>query len=319
MESAGIDVLWIGEAYGFDATSLLGYLAASTKRVQLGSAIFPIFSRSPALMAMTAAGLDFASAGRFILGLGSSGPQVVRGWHGVDYDRPLARTRDAIEVCRLIWRREKLEYQGATLEVPLAGERPLKLVDHPVRSEIPIYLAALGPKNVALTAELANGWLPLFFHPDKAEVWKNDLAEGIAARSTDLGVLEVVAGGRIALCSETDAKAERDVERRRVALYVGGMGSRSRNFYNDLFSRYGYEAEAKAIQDLYLSGRKKEAEERVPSEFLRATSLLGDEGYVRERVQAYRDAGVTCLNIDIPEFVEEPATLVEKLRSWVDA
>jgi len=321
METAGIDTLWIGEAYGFDAVSMLGYLAGRTTRVGLGAAILPVFSRSPALVAMTAAGLDFVSSGRFILGLGASGPQVVTDWHGVPYDRPLARTRETIEVCRKVWTRQRLEYEGETLQVPLRGSggdggaRSLKLIDHPVRSEIPIYVAALGPKNVALAAEFAEGWIPLFFLPDSASVWGEALADGARKRNAGLAPLEVVAGGPVAICDEDEARRIRDALRPRVALYVGGMGPPGQNFYNDLFRRYGYESEATAIQKLYLSGHKKEAEALIPEDFLRATSMVGDEGRVRERIEAFRAAGVTCLDIELPGRQAEPG-VVEKIRDW---
>jgi F420-dependent oxidoreductase-like protein len=316
MESAGIDILWVGEAYGFDAVSMLGFLAGRTSTVQLGSAILPVFSRSPALTAMTAAGLDFASSGRFILGLGASGPQVVQGWHGVPYDRPLLRTRETIDVCRLVWARERLHYDGETVRVPSDEGRPLKLLNQPLRPDIPIYIAALGAKNVALTAELAQGWLPIFFHPDKFDVWASSLSEGRARRDPGMGPLEIVAGGPVSLCDSFEAERRRDAERPHVALYVGGMGTVGHNFYNDLFVRYGYEEAAREIQELYLSGRREEAAALVPSEYLEATSLVGDEGFVRDRIAAYGAAGVTCLNIEIPDAVDDPIGLVEKLRSW---
>jgi len=324
MESAGLDVLWTGEAYGFDAVSMLGFLAGRTRTMQLGSAILPVFSRSPALTAMTAAGLDFVSSGRFILGLGASGPQVVRSWHGVPYDRPLARTRETIEVCRMVWAREKLDYQGATFQVPMAAssesvvDRPLKLINRPLRPDIPIYVAALGPKNVALTGELADGWLPIFFHPDKQDVWADALAMGRAQRDPGLAPLEIVAGGPVCICDDHEAERQRDAERPHVALYVGGMGSVGRNFYNDLFTRYGYEEEARKIQDLYLAGNREEAAALVPAEYLRSTSMIGDEGFVRDRIEAYRAAGVTCLNIELHEGLEDAVGVVEKLLSWAD-
>jgi F420-dependent oxidoreductase-like protein len=323
MESAGIDILWAGEAYGFDAVSMLGFLAGRTSTIQLGSAILPVFARSPAMTAMTAAGLDSVSSGRFILGLGASGPQVVRGWHGVPYDRPLARTRETIDVCRMVWAREKLQYQGTTFQVPGGSDegtdRPLKLMDRPVRPDIPIYVAALGPKNIAMTAELADGWLPIFFHPDKVDVWASRLAEGERHRDPVRGPLQVVAGGRVAICDEQEAERLRDAERHHVALYVGGMGSVGNNFYNDLFVRYGFEEEAQEIQRLYLSGQRDEAAALVPSAYLRSTCLVGDEGFVRDRFEAYRAAGVTCLNVEIPQGLEDPIGLVDKLRSWSDA
>jgi F420-dependent oxidoreductase-like protein len=316
MESAGIDVLWVGEAYGFDAVSMLGFLAGRTRRVQLGSAILPVFSRSPALTAMTAAGLDFVTSGRFILGLGASGPQVVRGWHGVPYDRPLLRTRETIDVCRMVWAREKLDYQGETVRVPGGDGRPLKLLNQPLRPDIPIYIAALGAKNVGLTAELAQGWLPIFFHPDKHDVWAPSLSEGASRRDRGMGPLEIVAGGPVSICDDVEAERIRDAERPHVALYVGGMGSAGQNFYNDLFVRYGYEDEARRIQELYLSGQKKEAEAIVPADYLSSTLLVGDEGLVRDRIEAYKAAGVTCLNIEIPASVDDPVALVQTLRSW---
>lgn len=326
MESAGMDVLWVGEAYGFDAVSMLGYLAAKTTNVQLGTGILPVFSRSPALTAMTAAGLDFMSSGRFILGLGASGPQVVRGWYGVPYDRPLARTREIIEVCRTVWAGQKLDFAGETFQVPApagGGEprsRPLKMLNRPFRAGIPIYVAALGPKNVSLAAQLAEGWMPFFFHPDRADVWSEALGAGKAARDPEQPALEIVAGGPVAICDESDAERMRDAERAHVALYVGGMGSAKSNFYNDLFVRYGYEAEAERIQSLYLSGAKTEAEALVPSDYLRATSLVGDEGHIRDRIAAYRTAGVTCLNLDLPRRTsdDDAVKLVEKVRSWCD-
>jgi F420-dependent oxidoreductase-like protein len=319
METAGIDVLWIGEAYGFDAVSLLGLLAGRTSRVQLGSAILPVFSRSPALTAMTAAGLDFVSSGRFILGLGASGPQVVQGWHGAAYDRPLLRTRETIDVCRLVWAREKLQYDGKTIALPGGGGRPLKLLNQPVRSDIPIYIAALGTKNVALTAEVAQGWLPIFFHPDKHDVWGPSLAEGTSRRNAALGPLEIVAGGPVSICDEGEADRLRDAERAHVALYVGGMGSVGHNFYNDLFVKYGYEEHARGIQELYLSGKRAEAEALVPADYLRSTLLVGDEDHIRGRLEAYRAAGVTCLNIEIPDSVDDPAALVRTMREWTGA
>jgi len=212
-----------------------------------------------------------------VLGLGASGPQVIEGWHGVPYDRPLARTREIVDICRQVWRRERLTNDGPLYPLPLPeGQctglgKPLKLINRPVRPNIPIYLASLGPKNVELTAEVAEGWLPIFFHPEKAEqVWGESLAAGAAKRSADLPPLETIAGGTLAFCDdEAQAEALRDATRPLVALYVGGMGARGRNFYNDIFVRYGYEAEAARIQDAYLDHRRDEAAALVPAEFLR--------------------------------------------------
>jgi F420-dependent oxidoreductase-like protein len=320
-ESAGVDVVWTTEAYGFDAVSLLGAIAVSTSRIQLASGILPIYSRTPALTAMTAAGLDALSAGRFILGIGASGPQVIEGWHGVPYDRPIQSTREVIEICRKVWRRDRLEHDGTMYQLPLGKGRgigqgkPLKLINTPVRERIPIYVAGLGPQNVRMTAEVADGWIPLLFHPDRAAaVWSSELRVGLERRSADLAPLEIAAGGPLCICDDDQAQKLRDLERPRVALYVGGMGSVDKNFYNQLFARMGYEAEAAAIQRAYLAGRKNEAEALIPDNYLAAVSLVGDEGYVKERVAAYAAAGVTCLTIK--SLDENPMPLVDKLRSW---
>ncbi|MCZ7531302.1 MAG: LLM class F420-dependent oxidoreductase [Acidimicrobiia bacterium] len=322
LESAGIDMIWVAELYSFDAVSILGYLAAQTSRAELASGIFPIYSRTPTLTAMTAAGLDAVSEGRFILGLGASGPQVIEGWHGVPYDKPLTRTREVIDICRQVWTRERVTYDGDVYQLPLPKDqgtglgKALKLVNHPVRDRIPVYLASLGHKNVALTAEIADGWLPVFFHPEKADdVWGADLRAGGAKRSSDLDPLEVVAGGAVAICDADTATMVRDGGRFMTALYVGGMGAKGKNFYNDVFCRYGYEAEAEQIQDLYLSGKKKEAEALVPDEFLAATTLAGDEGAVKERIEAFREAGVARLNVQA--VGGDRLRVIEKIREWV--
>ena len=322
LESAGLDVAWVAEAYSFDAVSYLGYLAAKTSTVQLGAGILPLYTRTPTLLAMTAAGIDALSGGRFILGLGASGPQVIEGFHGVRYDRPLARTREIVDICRQVWRREdKLVHDGPLYHVPLAeGEgtglgKPLKIINHPVRAEIPVFVASLGEKNVELTAEIADGWLPLFFVPDKANaVFGPSLRAGQARRDPSLGTLDICAGGLVAIGEEHDVASVRDLARPTVALYVGGMGARGQNFYNALVQRYGYEEAAAEIQDLYLAGRKQEAEAAVPAELLELTSLVGPESYIKERLAAYREAGVTMLNV-IP-VGPSPTDIVEKLKTW---
>ncbi|GAA0452313.1 LLM class F420-dependent oxidoreductase [Actinoplanes capillaceus] len=296
-ERAGLDILWVAEAYGFDAPTIMGYLAAKTERVQIGSAILPIYSRTPALLAQTAAGLDAMSGGRAVLGLGASGPQVVEGWHGVPYDKPIGRTREIIEICRAIWRREVIEHDGL-YRMPLPGGlgKPLKILTHPVRDRIPVYVASLGAANVRMTAEIADGWLPFLYIPERAaDVWGKALTEGAARRSADLAPLEVVAGGPLAIGD--DVTGLRDLARPIVALYVGGMGAKGRNFYHDVVSRYGFEAAADRIQELYLSGHKQEAAAAVPDELLELTSLIGPESYVRDRIAAYKEAGVTVLNV----------------------
>ncbi|QGG93697.1 LLM class F420-dependent oxidoreductase [Actinomarinicola tropica] len=322
-EKAGVDMVWVAEAYGNDAPTLMGYIAAKTERIEIASGILPIYTRTPTLLAMTAAGLDEISGGRAVLGLGASGPQVIEGFHGIPYDRPLQRTREIIDICRMVWRRERLEYDGKAYHLPLPeGQgtglgKALKIITHPQRADIPIYVASLGPKNVQMTAELADGWLPIFYNPHKAnDVWGDDLAAGFAKRSSDLGPLQIVAGGAIGFGDEETAKKVRDANRPMVALYVGGMGARDKNFYNDLFCRYGYEAEAKEIQDLYLSGKKDEAAAAIPDDFLRASSLFGDEGFVREQVQAYKDAGVTALSV--APIGDDPIGVLEKVKAWAD-
>jgi F420-dependent oxidoreductase-like protein len=318
-EKAGTDILWVAEAYGFDAATLMGYLAAQTRRAEIGSAILPIFSRTPALIAQTAAGLDAVSGGRAILGLGASGPQVVEGWHGVAYDRPLARTREVVDICRRVWRRETIAHDGV-YQLPLPpGQgtglgKPLKLLTRPVRDRIPIYIAALGEANVRMTAEIADGWMPALFIPERArDVWGDALAAGFAKRSPDLAPMEVVAGGPLAIGDGLEGF--RDLARPAIALYIGGMGAKGRNFYNDLACRYGYESEAAQVQDLYLTGRKAEAAAAIPAEFVELTSLVGTVDFVRRRVEAFAGAGVTVLNVT--PVGPEPAKDLALLREIV--
>jgi F420-dependent oxidoreductase-like protein len=301
-EKAGLGIVFVPEAYSYDAVSQLGFIAAKTERLQIASGILQIYSRTPALTAMTAAGLDYVSGGRFTLGIGASGPQVIEGWHGVPYDAPVGRTRELIEICRMVWRRERLSYAGRHYTIPLPPDqgtglgKPLKLINHPVRERIPIAVAAVGPKNVALAAELAEGWQPFFYLPEKAaEVWGGPVAEGTATRDPALGPLDVIAQAPLAIGD--DVTGLRDLARPFFALYIGGMGARGKNFYNALARRLGYEAEAERIQDAYLDGRKDEAAAMVPAELLEKTSLIGPEGYVRDRLAAWREAGVTTLTI----------------------
>lgn len=324
LETAGLDLVWVAEAYGFDGPSLMGYVAAKTTTVQIASGILPIYTRTPTLLAMTAAGVDALSDGRCQLGLGASGPQVIEGWHGVSYDAPLGRTREIIEICRKVWAREdRLTHRGRYYNMPLPeGQgtglgKPLKIIAHPVRNSIPIWVASLGPKNVQMTAEIANGWMPIFFDPAKArDVWGADLDAGAAKRDPSLGTLQITAGGLLAIGE--DVKGVLEFARPMVALYVGGMGAKGRNFYNDLMCRYGYEAEAETIQDLYLDGKKAEAAAAVPAEFLEAISLVGPESYVKERVAAFDAAGVTHLNvIPIPQPGQSAASVVSTVKEWI--
>jgi F420-dependent oxidoreductase-like protein len=299
-ERAGLDIVFVPEAYSFDAVSQLGFIAARTTRLEIASGILPIYSRTPALTAMTAAGLDFVSGGRFTLGLGTSGPQVIEGWHGVPYDAPVGRTRELVEICRMVWRRDRLDYQGKHYTLPYEGGtglgKPLKLINHPVRERIPIVIAALGPKNVALAAEVAEGWQPIFYFPEKAAIaWDAPLAEGKARRDPALGTLDVIASAPLAIGD--DVTGLRDLTRPVFALYIGGMGARGRNFYYDLACRFGYESEADTIQEAYLAGRKDEAAALVPADLVEKTALIGPAGYVAERLEAFRAAGVTTLNV----------------------
>jgi F420-dependent oxidoreductase-like protein len=321
MEDAGLDVIGVAEAYGTDAVSLLGSLAVRTTRVELMSQILPIYSRTPTLTAMTAAGLDYASEGRFLLGLGASGPQVIEGWHGVPYDAPLGRTREVVEICRKVWRRERLEHDGRYYRLPLPAEqgtglgKPLKLISHPVRDRIPVWLAALGDKNVELAAEIADGWIPFLYLPDRAHlVWGESLDRGRSKRDPALGPLQILAGGPMAIGREVTHL--RDRARPNIALYVGGMGARGKNFYNNVARRYGFEDEATRIQDLYLDGRKDEAAAAVPEAMLEGSSLIGDEGYVRDKLRAYAESGVTILQID--PVGADPIADVRRLRELVD-
>jgi F420-dependent oxidoreductase-like protein len=304
-ERAGLDIVWVPEAYSFDAVSQLGFLAARTSRVEIAAGVLQIYTRTPSLTAMTAAGLDFVSGGRFTLGLGASGPQVVEGFHGVRYDGPVARTREIVEICRQVWRRERVVHEGRYYRIPLPAEagtglgKPLKLINHPVRERIPIALAALGPRNVALAAEIAEGWLPILYVPERADlIWAQPLAEGRAKRDVALGPLDVVASASLCLTDDPDvARRALDGIRPFVALYAGGMGARGRNFYNDIVAGYGWEREARTIQDLYLDGKKDEAAAAVPEEMLPAMSLIGPRGHVAERLAAFAASGVTTLNV----------------------
>jgi F420-dependent oxidoreductase-like protein len=319
LEKAGLDTVWVAEVYGFDSPTLMGYLAAKTETVEIGSAILNIYSRTPALLAQTAAGLDNVSGGRAILGLGASGPQVIEGWHGVPYSKPLARTREVVDIVRRALRRETLTNDGI-IKLPLPADqgtglgKPLKMLTKPERPSVPIYVAALGQKNVAATAEYADGWLPFLYAPERAlEVWGEALAAGNAERQEGLAPLEIAAGGMVAVGD--DVKSLLDLARPMFALYIGGMGAKGKNFYNDLVSQYGFEAEAAKIQDLYLGGNKRDAEAVVPLELLEMCNLVGPESYVKERIAAFKESGVTSLQIT--PVADDPAALVRDLKEWV--
>jgi F420-dependent oxidoreductase-like protein len=292
-ERLGFDSVWVAEAWGTDAASVLGWLAARTETIELGSAIMQIPGRTPANAAMTAATLDLLSGGRFLLGLGTSGPQVVEGWHGQPWGKPLGKTREYVEIVRAALRRERLEHEGEHYRIPWDGPgatglgKPLKLMLRPLRSDIPIYLAALGPKNVALAAEIADGWLPIFVDPDHFD---DVFGPSLEAAPDDF---EIAATVSVAVGDDVDAL--RDVLRPHVALYVGGMGAKGRNFYNSLVRRYGWEAEAERIQELYLTGNQREAIAAVPDELVDAVSLVGPKERIAERLEAWRETPVTTL------------------------
>ncbi len=304
LEKVGADIALVAEAYSYDAISQLGYLAAKTSTIELGSGVVPIYVRTPTLLAMTAAGLDYVSDGRFRLGIGTSGPQVMEGFHGVPFDAPLGRTREVVDICRQVWRREKVNYEGKYYQIPLPSEgpgargtglgKPLRLINHPVREDIPITIAALGPKNVELTAEIAQGWQPVFFYPEKAdEVWGDALRAGYAKRDPALGPLDIMVSASLAIGEDLDDRLA--WAKPQLALYIGGMGARGKNFYHNLATRYGFGEVADHIQDLFLSGKKSEAIAAVPDELVRQVSLVGPRGFVQERLAAYKEAGVTTM------------------------
>jgi F420-dependent oxidoreductase-like protein len=321
LEKVGVDVALVAEAYSYDAVSQLGYLAAKTSTIELASGVFPIYSRTPSLLAMTAAGLDYVSDGRFRLGIGTSGPQVIEGFHGVPFDAPLGRTREVVDICRQVWRRERVQYDGRYYTIPLPPDRgsglgkPLQLINHPVRERIPITIAALGPKNVELTAEIAEGWQPGFVYPEQAQaVWGEALRAGFAKRDPALGPLDVMASASLAIGDDVEDRLA--WAKPTLALYIGGMGARGRNFYHDLATRYGFGEAANRVQDLYLAGRKAEAVDAVPDELVRNMSLVGPRGFVTERLATYADAGVTTLLVN-PLTVDrrEYLAFVEELQA----
>lgn len=294
-EETGYDSVWVAEAYGSDAPTVLATIAAKTERIRLGSAIMQIPARSAAMAAMTAATLDQLSDGRFTLGLGASGPQVSEGWHGVRFGRQLARTRDYVNVVRMALARERVEYHGETLELPLPDGpgKALKLTIAPAQERLPIVLAALGPKNVALAGEIADGWLPTFFSPEHVAMLREPLDEGIARAGRDAADVEIIP--QVGVCVDDDVDAARDMMRWILALYIGGMGSKQKNFYVDLVSRYGFEEEAREVQELYLSGQKTQAAQHLSADLIDATCICGPADHVARRFEDYARAGVAEL------------------------
>ena len=300
-ERLGFHSVWAAEAYGSDAVTPLAFVAARTERIRLGTAIMQMPARTPAMAAMTATTLDQLSGGRFLLGIGASGPQVVEGWHGVAYGKPLARAREYVAIVRAIWQREKpLDYRGEHYQIPYAGTdatglgKPLKSILHG-RADIPIYLAAIGPKNVALAAEITDGWLPVFFSPDRMGVYRSSLDSGFARAGGKKSLATFDVAPTVPIVLGDDVVACRNALKPNLALYIGGMGARGKNFYNDLARRYGYEADAVKIQDLFLGGKKAEAEAAVPDALVDEIALCGPRTRIRDRLAAYKQAGVTTL------------------------
>jgi F420-dependent oxidoreductase-like protein len=293
-ERLGFDSVWAAEAWGSDAVTPLAWIGASTSRIKIGSAVLQMPARTPANTAMTAATLDLLSGGRFLLGLGTSGPQVVEGWHGQPWAKPLSRTREYVDLVRRMLRRETIEHHGEHYDIPYRGAGasglgiPLKLMLRPVRSELPIYLAALGPKNVALAAEIADGWIPFLLSPDRFdEIFRPSLAAATGRKFEIAALVPAAVGDDVAAC--------RDSIRPLLALYVGGMGAPGQNFYNALVGRYGYEAEGARIQELYLAGKHREAAGAVPDELVDEVALVGPVPRIRDRLDAWRACGVTTL------------------------
>jgi len=323
LERAGLDLVWVPEAYSFDAISQVGYLAAKTSTIEIGTGIINVFSRTATAVAQTGAGCDFVSDGRFVLGLGASGPQVIEGFHGVPFDKPMPRIRDYIEVCRIAWRREKVAYDGSVVHVPLPeGEgtglgKPLKIINQPVRPDIPIFWASVKGLSVAETARIADGWLPIFYDPNKADgVWGEDLRRGLAKRDPALGTLQISAGGAVAIGDEyagDGADAVLDRLRPMYALYIGGMGAPGKNFYNDICKAYGYADAAVEIQNLYLRGQKDEAAAKVPRQLLVDTNLVGSAGDVAEAISARKAVGVTHLSVS--PMTPDPVATIGQLKS----
>jgi len=305
-ERLGYDSVWAAEAYGSDAATILGWIAGQTSRIKIGSAIFQMPARSPAMTAMTAATLDQLSDGRMLLGIGSSGPQVAEGWHGQRFGRQIQRTREYVTVVRKALARERLEFQGETIELPLPDGpgKALKLTIAPVQERIPIYLAAIGPNNTRLAGEVADGWIPTLFSPEHVAEFRPLLEEG-AARVAGKSLEGFDIAPTVNVFVTDDLEAARNATRPFLALYVGGMGSRDKNFYNQLVQRYGFEAAAKEVQDLYLEGKRDEAMAALPDELIDLVSLCGPKEVVRERLAVYREAGVGTLGITPLAFTKD--------------
>jgi F420-dependent oxidoreductase-like protein len=310
-EDLGFDSVWTAEAYGADAVTPLAWVAARTDRIRIGSAVFQMPARTPGMTAMTASTLDIMSNGRFLLGLGVSGPQVVEGWHGQPYRKPLGMTREYVAILRKMFARdEPVAVEGVHYQLPYMGEdasglgKPLKLMHKPKNPDLPIYIAAIGPRNVQLTAEIADGWLPVFLSPQRmSEVYGSNLAAGFELSGEDNKAERFDIAPTLGALVTDDLDSGRLSMKPFIALYIGGMGARNKNFYNDLARRYGYDQAAEQIQDLYLSGKKMEATMAVPDELVDELTLVGSRDRIADRLDAWRDAGVTTMIVnttDIP-------------------
>jgi len=323
LEAAGVDMVLIPEIYGFDQVSVLGFIAAKTERIELMTGIVNVYSRSPALIAQSAATVDALSGGRFTLGIGTSGAQVVEGWHGVPFKRPLGRTRDTVDICRKVWSGDKVTHDGKAVSLPLPADegtglgKPLKFMNRIARPDIPIVIASIGPKNVELTAEIADGWQPIHFVPDRFDrVWGEPLAAGRAKRPAGMAPLNIFGDAQLAIGEGEDVAGAREGARGYVGFYVGGMGAKSKNYYNDLFRRYGWEDEAEKIQDLFLGGQRAEAMAAVPDEYVDSANLIGTEAHIKERLGVYRDVGVTHLTVNATgsNALDDMAAV----KAWID-
>ncbi|MFN2465239.1 MAG: LLM class F420-dependent oxidoreductase [Candidatus Dormibacteria bacterium] len=295
-EKLGYEAVFVAEAYSYDAVSIMAALAVQTERIKIGAGILNVFSRSPALLAQSAGALDMLSNGRLILGLGTSGPQVVQGWHGVPFEKPLQRTREVVEIIRMALRRERLVYDGQTVTLDMG----LKLINHPVRCEVPILIASLGPRNLEMTGEIADGWMPTLFAPDHMDVFRPHLEAGLRKSGREWGALEVLPAVMTVLYEDVDTV--RQMAKPYLALYVGGMGSRDRNFYNHLVQRYGYVEEARRVQELYLGGDRAGAAAAIPDALVDQTSAIGSASRIREKFAELEASGVTMPVLGIMAF-----------------
>ena len=306
-ERLGYDSVWAAEAYGSDTATVLGWLAGQTSTIRLGSGIFQMPGRSAAMTAMTAATIDQISNGRMILGIGSSGPQVSEGWHGVRFGKQLARTRDYVAVLRMTLARERLEYSGETLELPLPDGpgKALKLTIGTVQDQVPIYIAAIGPKNTQLTGEIADGVIPTLFSPEHVAVMRDELQIGVDRAGNGKTLADIDIAPTVQVYVSDNLEDARNLMRPFIGLYIGGMGSREQNFYNQLVRRYGFDDAAQEVQDLYLDGKKDEAMAALPDELIDMVAICGPADHVRERIAAYRDAGVGTLGVSPVAFTRE--------------